>query len=167
MVIWLTGLSGAGKSTIAMELQKLINKKRQNSFLVDGDEVRKIWGDRLGYSIDERQKGAMRISRLCKWLSEQGADVICATISFFTEVRKWNRANIPGYFEVYIKASLETRVRRDRKSIYSKAFAGELQNVVGLDLILPEPENPDLVINNNDDATSIKSIAEKIIQKVE
>ena len=86
-VYWITGLSGAGKTTIGIELLKILNTK-DNVIFLDGDELREIYGDDIGYSLDDRRKMAMRNSRLCKMLSNQGFDVICCTISMFHSIRE-------------------------------------------------------------------------------
>ena len=91
----------------------------------------------------------MRYSRLCKMLSEQGIDVICATISLFYEVQDWNRNNITYYKEVYIKVPLEILIKRDQKQLYSRALRGEIENVMGINMDVNEPKNPDLIIEND------------------
>lgn len=107
----------------------------------------------------------MRNARLCALLAMQGITVICCTISMFDSVREWNRSNIPDYFEVYIKVSLETLRRRDQKCLYSQAQA----DVAGIHVQVEEPKNPDLILENDGDRTpeeqikliSIKSCEEK------
>ena len=106
MVFWLTGLSGAGKTTIGKLLYQKLKAQKDNVVFLDGDQLRQVFGDDLGYTPDQRLKSAMRNARLCKLLADQGIDVVCCTISMFDRVRDWNRANIPGYVEVYVKASL-------------------------------------------------------------
>ena len=96
MMLWLTGLSGAGKTTIGTLLYQALRERKDNVVFLDGDQLRQVFGDDLGYAPDQRLKSAMRNARLCKLLAEQCLDVICCTISMFDSVRDWNRTNIPG-----------------------------------------------------------------------
>jgi len=90
----------------------------------------------------------MRNARLCRLLAEQGADVVCATISLFHEVQRWNRENIPGYCEIYLRVPLDELRRRDSKGIYAGAQRGNTRDVVGLDVPAEAPEAPDLILDN-------------------
>jgi adenylylsulfate kinase len=92
---------------------------------------------------------ALGYGRLCQALTKQSIDVVFATVSFFEEVWQWNRENIPAYHETYLKVDRETLFERDQKGLYSAATNGETSNVVGVDLILPEPSAPHLVLPNN------------------
>ena len=148
MVIWITGLSGAGKTTIARGVYDLIRKTRNNVLRLDGDVLRHILGA-TAYSAVDRQQLAIQYSRLCQEFSNQGLIVICATMSMFDVVRNWNRANIEDYFEVYVKVSMDTLISRDQKGIYSGASAGTHANVVGLDIPLEEPKSPDFIAAND------------------
>ena len=102
----------------------------------------------LGHPIQDRRRSAKRNSRLCRLLAEQGIDVVCATISMFHEVQRWNRAHIPGYFEIFLRVPMHEIERRDPKGIYARARQGKFENVVGIDIAAEEPEAPDLVIEN-------------------
>lgn len=101
-VYWITGLSGAGKTTIGSKLYKILQKDKNNLVILDGDELRRVFKN-SDYSIAGREKLAFQYSRLCRMLSEQGIDVICCTIAMFDSCRKWNRENINNYYEVYLK----------------------------------------------------------------
>ena len=166
MVIWLTGLSGAGKTSIGKEVYRLLQAKRPNVVFLDGEVVRDIMGKNLGYTIADRRVGAMRISRLCRWLDSQGIDVVCATISFFDEVREWNREHIPQYFEVYIRVPFDVLVARDPNGLYRQALAGEIENMVGVDIELPPPANPDLITDNDVPVESFVKIATQIVNAI-
>ncbi len=150
-LVWITGLSGSGKSTIAESLTALLKKKGVKVILLDGDEIRNILvpirETEQSYTKNERIKLAIQYSKLGNLLVKQGFMVIIATISLFKEVHIWNRKNIKGYFEVYLKVSLEELERRDPKKIYSRFNAGELKNVAGLDLDIDEPRSPDWVVS--------------------
>lgn len=159
-VLWITGLSGAGKTTIGKMVYNSLKKDNDNVIFLDGDLLRNVFGNDLGYTLDDRKKSAMRYSRLCKMLSEQGMNVICSTISMFDECRDWNRENINNYIEIYIKVPME--ILRQRNELYDRALSGEITNVMGIDLEVEEPKNPDLIINNNDEVSK-EDIVEKIL----
>ena len=163
MVIWLIGMSGAGKTAIGKEVYGLLRKKRANVVFLDGDIVREVIGDDLGHTIPERRINAGRVSRLCRFLDSQGIDVVCAILSIFHESQAWNRRTIPNYFEVYVRASFDTLVSRDSKGLYRGAKAGKIRNVVGVDIEFPPPANPDLVINNDRPLDSFSDLATEIV----
>ncbi len=144
-VYWLTGLSGAGKTTIGRLWYEKLKEQGIPAVFLDGDELRQVFGDDLGFTEADRRKSAMRNARLCALLARQGLTVVCCTISMFDSVRDWNRENIPGYFEVYIRASMDTLCRRDQKGLYSK---GE-KDVAGIHFQVEEPKNPDLILEND------------------
>ena len=148
MVIWIIGMSGAGKSAVAKFLYAEVKKKFAHTILLDGDLLREIWGDDLGHTIEGRKKNSDRICALCKALDVQGIHVICAVLSIFHAAQKWNRKNYSKYFEVYLEVPREELFKRDFKGLYKKALAGKLKNVVGVDIDFPTPHHPDLVIQN-------------------
>lgn len=152
-VYWITGLSGAGKTTIGKILYAKIKEKYSNTVFLDGDTMRKVFGGDLGYTREERIKCAMRYSRLCAMLEEQGIYVICCTISMFDCVRDWNRENIKNYREVYVKVSMETLLQRDQKGLYSGTTAEKEKEVAGVHVEIEEPKHPDLVLENDGEKT--------------
>ena len=164
-VFWITGLSGAGKTTIGKALYTHLKSSNPAAMLLDGDKLREVMGGVFGYTVTERLKSAMCCARLCKLLAEQDLTVVCCTVSMFKEVWAWNRANIPGYTEVYIKVSSHVLMERDQKNLYSGVKNGVVSDVVGLDLLLDEPSAPDIVINNEGDI-SISECVEMILQGV-
>jgi len=130
-VIWVTGLSGSGKTTLARALLPGLPQPR---LLLDGDQMREALEPLgRGYGPEERFRLASTYARLCRLTAGQGLNVVCATISMFHEVRDWNRANLPGYFEVYLAASLEECRAGDFKNVYGNQNEAPNQ-VVGLDL---------------------------------
>lgn len=164
-VYWVTGLSGAGKTTLGRLLFERLKQDKRQAVYLDGDILREIFGNDLGYSQEDRRKSAMRNSRLCKALSDQGIDVTIATISMFHSCRDWNRANIPGYREIYIRVPWEVLRQRDQKGLYSGADKGEVAHVVGFDIPFEEPQNSDLIIDN-DGSVSPEELADHIYQSV-
>jgi len=150
-VIWITGLSGAGKSTLAHEVVAKLRESGEAVVMLDGDELREVFGAVAANANNHGREGrlalAMQYAHLCRVVAAQGLTVVIATISLFREVHAWNRANLPGYFEVYLKVPVEELRRRDPKGIYRRFDAGELTLVAGLDLPIDEPEAADLVVD--------------------
>jgi adenylylsulfate kinase-like enzyme/phosphohistidine swiveling domain-containing protein len=147
-VFWITGLSGAGKTTVGRELWHRLCAAGRPVIFLDGDALRAVIAEDLGHSADNRRRSAMRNARLCRLLAEQGTDVVCATISLFHEVQRWNRANIPGYQEIYLRVPIDELRRRDSKGIYAGAQLGDVRDVVGIDVPAEAPEAPDLILDN-------------------
>lgn len=165
-VFWVTGLSGAGKTTIGNILYKKVKEKKNNVVILDGDALRKVFGNDLGYTRAERHTGAYRNARISAMLAEQGINVICCTISMFDDVRAWNRENIKNYVEIYLNVSLEVLKKRDQKGLYSGIVLGKTGNVAGVDLQVDLPKRPDIVIQN-DGEQSPERIAEFILKNME
>lgn len=163
MVIWIIGLSGTGKTTLASQVVERIRKMNGKVVLLDGDLIRTLFGNDVDHTIEGRRRNAERLSVLSKFLADQGIHVVAAVLSIFPEWRRWNRENIPDYSEVYIKASMQTLLRRDIKNLYARAARGEIVNVVGVDIPFPEPENPDLVIENDVDRIEFKELTDRIM----
>lgn len=150
---WITGLSGAGKTTIGSMLYEHLKKKKSNVVILDGDMVRSAFGNDLGYSQEERLRCAMRYSGLSRLLTEQGIDVVCCTISMFDEVRDWNRNHIKNYLEIFLDVPIEVLQMRNQKNLYQDVKKGKAANVVGMDLQLQLPRNPDIRIVNDGSST--------------
>jgi glutamine kinase len=147
-VFWITGLSGAGKTTIGRELSRQLRRAGRPVAFLDGDALRAAIAEDLGHDESSRRLSAMRNARLCRLLAGQGADVICATISLFHDVQRWNRENIPGYHEIYLRVPVDELKRRDSKGIYAAVERGDARNVVGIDVPAEAPEAPDLILDN-------------------
>lgn len=163
IVYWITGLSGAGKTTIGKLLYSKLKLKNSSTVFLDGDNLREVFGNDLGYSLEDRKKSAMRNARLCKMLSEQNITVVCCTISMFDDIREWNRKNISNYNEIYIKVPIEILKIRDQKGLYSGLENGTSYDIIGMDLNMQEPKHPDLVIVN-DGLTSIDELSKHILK---
>ena len=173
-VIWITGLSGAGKTTVAAALGQCLRERGLIPILLDGDILRNLFKstNEIGktYSRVARIKLALKYAHLCKALSSQGFTVIIATISMYNEVYAWNRTNLPNYFEIYLKVPLKELRRRDPKKIYQRYDAGDLSDVAGLDIAVDEPFEPYVILDFEthpflyDNPTNI---AEYLISKLE
>ena len=166
-VIWITGLSGSGKSTLAQAVVERLRVKGESVVMLDGDELRDVYGMAAASPQNHGREGRLAVSmqhaRLCRLIASQGFTVIIATISLFREVHAWNRENIPGYFEVYLKVPLEELRRRDPKGIYRRFDAGELTNVAGLDLPIDEPEAVDWVVEF-ESGYDVSTIADQLME---
>lgn len=153
MVYWITGLSGSGKTTIGKLFSEKLKAKGVPLVFLDGDNLRDVFDNNLGHTPEDRLILAKRYARLCKMIADQGIDVVCATISMFNEVRTWNRRHIANYIEIYLRVPMEILKERDRKGIYTRALCGEIKNVMGIDLPVEEPEEPDILIEYKTDAS--------------
>lgn len=147
-VFWITGLSGAGKSTTCRALVAALRAEGRAVVMLDGDELREVMDAAQLHTRDERLGLAMRYARLCGLVARQGVDVAIATISLFREVHGWNRRNLPGYVEVYLRVPMHVLESRDPKRIYARARADEIANVAGVDLAIDEPLAPDIVVDH-------------------
>jgi adenylylsulfate kinase-like enzyme len=148
-VFWFTGLSGAGKSTLAREFTNQLRRDGRTVVLLDGDHLRELFDEHRGHGRADRLAIAMRNGRLCKFLADQGVDVVCATISLFHQCHDWNRAHIDSYREIHVRAPLEVLQARDSKGLYGRAARNEVTDVVGIDIPAEEPLRPDLVVDND------------------
>ncbi len=162
MIIWLIGLSGAGKTTIGQCLYDKLKPGNADLVFLDGDNLRDVWGDSLGHTVEARNVNAHRISHLCHMLDKQGIHVIAAVLSMFPEWQDWNRRNFTKYFEVYLDAPLDLLRERDTKGLYAGAEAGTIENVVGIDLPFPPPVAPDLIL----DGEELRQLPETISNKI-
>jgi adenylylsulfate kinase-like enzyme len=152
-VVWLTGLSGAGKTTVADRLDALLRAEGVTPVRIDGDRMRAILPARPGYTRPERLRLARFYARLAAGFAADGHLVICATISLFHEIHAWNRANVPGYFEVLLRVPVgELRTRAGRAALY-----GGSPDVVGTGIEPELPVRPDLVIDNHPPVTATQS----------
>jgi len=152
-VYFFTGLSGAGKTTIGGLFYQRLHATKSNVVLMDGDQIRPVFGEDIGYTQEERVHWSRRIFRMCKFLSDQGMDVVVCTISMYDCIRQWSRENIEHYKEIYLKVSCGTLVKRNQKGLYTSG-----KNVVGVDLPFDEPGNPDIVIENEGTQTPLEIV---------
>jgi adenylylsulfate kinase len=166
MVVWIIGLSGAGKTTLATEVVRQLRADGSAAVLVDGDVVRELFGNDLGFSIEDRRKNAIRVASLCKFLDSQGVNVVCAILSLFPDLRELNRGSFSSYLEVFINVPTSQLVQRDSKGIYARYLAGEARDVAGFDIPFPPPEKADIVIDNPSSVASLLAHAETIVNRV-
>jgi adenylyl-sulfate kinase len=146
-VVWLTGLPGSGKTTIAQKLLRDLRARKLKVELFDGDEVRRNLSKGLGFSKEDRDTHNKRIIYVCNLLARNGVSAIVSLISPYRSTRLYAREHLPNFVEVYLKCSIKECVRRDPKGLYKKALAGEITNMTGIQDPYEEPVNPELVLD--------------------
>jgi len=164
MVIWITGLSGSGKSTIAESIFETLKPNMPELVVLDGDIIRELFGKSLDYSEPSRIIQVKRLRTMARFMSEQGLVVIVTVLYSHPDLMAWNRENISDYFEIYLDTPLDVVIERDAKGLYAKARNGKMPNVVGLDVPWHAPETPDLHIPGAD-GRSADDFAKLIIEK--
>lgn len=162
MVVWIIGLSGSGKTTLSEEVVSILRLRGRSVIFLDGDQIRELFGNDLGYNLPDRRRNAERICRLCKFLNDQGIDVVCAILSLFPETRNWCRNHIEKYLEVFIDVPIEKLITRDSKGVYGRYQRGEISDVAGMDLEFQRPETADIVIVNPATRNELLDYASKI-----
>ena len=151
IVLWFTGLSGSGKSTLAHTVEEKLFQKGCRTFVLDGDNVRHGLNSNLDFSEAGRTENIRRISEVSKLMLESGLIVMTAFISPIKKDRNEAKKLISSddFIEIYCKASLEVCENRDVKGLYKRARAGEIKNYTGIDSPYEEPENPELIIDTD------------------
>src|SRR6266699_351062 len=147
--LWFTGMSGAGKSTIASLVVERLRQLHAKVEVLDGDVVRTYLSKGLGFSKEDRDENIRRIGFVCELLSRHGVIAIAAAISPYREVREEVRARIPNFVEVYVECPLEVLAERDVKGLYKKALAGEIRHFTGISDPYEPPLNPEVVVNSS------------------
>lgn len=166
-LIWLTGLSGSGKSTIAFELERVLIERGHAAYVLDGDNVRHGLNCNLGFSDEDRTENIRRITEVGKLFVDAGLITITAFISPFRKDRDKARSLLAAseFLEVWINTSLEVCEKRDPKGLYKKARAGEISDFTGIDSPYEAPTSPELVIEN--DSGTPRSAADSILELLE
>lgn len=165
-VIWMTGLPGAGKTTIARRVKTLVEETGKKAEILDGDEVRKTLSPDLGFSKEERTLHNKRVIHMAKLLSRNDVVVVVSLISPYKEVRDFARTELSPYFrEVFVKCPLEVCIERDPKGLYKKAKEGIVKKMTGLSDTYEEPTSPELVVETN--AESEEESAKKVLGMLE
>ena len=163
--VWFTGLSGSGKTALALRLEEVLRERGLKVERLDGDIVRKSLTRDLGFSKEDRDKNIERVTFVAKLLTRNGVAVLCSFISPYRERRARSRAEIGNFVEVYCKASLDALIERDVKGLYKKALAGEIQNFTGVSDPYEEPENPEVIVET--DKETVEESLAKIVHKLE
>lgn len=163
--LWFTGLSGAGKSTIARLVAAQLESRGRNVEILDGDEVRQHLSKGLGFSKEDRDTNVRRIAYVASLLTRHGAAVITAAISPYRKAREWARERIVDFIEVYVRCPLEVCAERDVKGLYRKAFAGEIPHFTGVSDPYEPPIDPELIVETHRETPS--ESAAKVIHCLE
>ena len=147
MVIWVAGLSGAGKTTLCQAMWRRLKPQLPTLVMLDGDAVRAAFGDDLGFSERDRHIQIRRLQGVAKLLADQGLVVVVAAVYSPPDLLAWNRDHLPGYFEVHVDAPIELVRGRDPKQLYARAATGEVRDLVGADIPWQPPLAPDFVVD--------------------
>ena len=162
MVIWITGISGTGKTTLGKYFYSNFKKNYSNTIYFDGDKFRKIFKNDIKYTLKDRNTNASRLTRLVKFLSNQKINIIISANITTYSFRVWNRKNIRNYFEIYISCRKKNLKLRDYKNLYKGISQKKIKNVVGIDIPFKKPFGSDLYLTNN----KTKKIFEKNYYKI-
>ncbi|TCL65271.1 adenylylsulfate kinase [Hydrogenispora ethanolica] len=166
LVLWLTGLSGAGKTTIAVEVEKELIKRGKSVYRLDGDNIRLGLNSDLGFSEAERNENIRRIVEVAALFKDAGIITLVCFIAPFRKMREYARKKIgsDNFVEIYVKTDLKTCIARDPKGLYRKALNHEIREFTGITSPYEEPDHPDLVIDT--ERFSVSEAAQKILQKM-
>ncbi len=163
-VIWFTGLSSAGKSTLAHAVEEELHKLGCRTFVLDGDNIRHGLSSNLGFSDEDRRENIRRIAEAAKLMMEAGIITMAAFISPFRDDRESARKLMPhgDFIEIYCRASLEVCEKRDVKGLYKRARAGEIKNYTAIDSPYEIPENPELIVDTGE--VSLQQAVDQVMQ---
>ena len=166
-LLWFTGLSGAGKSTVANAVDHLLNRRGVHTYVLDGDNIRMGLNKNLGFSPDDRTENIRRIGEVGKLFADAGLVTMTAFISPYKADRDAARALFDEgrFLEVYVKASLDTCEARDPKGLYKKARAGEIKGFTGIDAPYEEPDSPEITLDS--DGKDVDTLAGEVIAHLE
>ena len=165
LVVWFTGLPGSGKTTIASGVAERLREAGYRVELIDGDWARKTISLGAGYTREERRVHLHRIAWVARLLARNGVVVLCSFVSPYRDVRRMIRGIVEEeapFLEVYVKCSVEEAIRRDPKGLYARALRGEIKHMTGIDDPYEPPENPDLVVDTEQDPIDVN--VEKVLE---
>ena len=165
-LLWFTGLSGSGKSTIANAVEHALHQKKIHTYTLDGDNVRKGLNNNLSFSPEDRTENIRRIAEVANLMIDAGLVVLAAFVSPYEKDRK-NIMNIVGstnYVEIFIDTPIEECERRDVKGLYAKARSGEIKDFTGISAPYESPKNPDIRIDTT--SMSVEESAEAILKNI-
>ena len=161
-VIWLTGLPGSGKTTIAEVLAQRLMVQDVPVEILDGDDLRRGLSRDLGFSAEDRQQHNLRVIFVSQLLVRNGITVLVPLISPFRETREYARRMLARFVEVYVKCPVEECIRRDPKGLYARALRGEIKNFTGIDDPYEEPRDPEVTVET--DVFSVEECVHQILQ---
>jgi adenylyl-sulfate kinase len=165
VTIWFTGMSGSGKTALAIPLEEKLRQRGLKVERLDGDIVRQSLTRDLGFSKEDRDKNIERVTFVAKLLTRNGVAVLCSFISPYRAVRAKVKEEVGNFVEVYCYAPLETLIERDVKGWYKKALAGEVKDFTGISAPYEEPEDPDVRIDSSTE--TIEESLDKILRTLE
>ncbi|MBT8286648.1 MAG: adenylyl-sulfate kinase [Flavobacteriaceae bacterium] len=165
-LLWFTGLSGSGKSTIANRVEEELNRENVHTYSLDGDNIREGINNDLGFSPEDRTENIRRIAEVANLMVDAGLVVLAAFVSPYKKDRDNIRHIVKdvNFVEIYVNTSLEECERRDVKGLYRKARAGEIKNMTGISAPYEEPGNPDIEIKT--EIESIEQAVAKILARI-
>lgn len=162
--LWLIGPSASGKTTVSEKIYYKLKKNYKNLVLLDGDHARKIFVNESGYDPISRSNNIKKYMSVISWLNSFGVSAIVAAINAFEKDRSICRKELKNYKEVFLKCSMDERIKRDKKKLYLPALNGEKKNVVDVDIPFEKPINAELSIETEN--VSPEEIAKKIIEEL-
>lgn len=167
-IFWIIGYPNSGKTHLAHLLKdELEDRFDSRTILLDGDAIRQVFPDeQKGYDLNSRKQNALRLGRMAKLIASQHVPVIVAANTMFKDIQDYHREHLPKYFEIYLRTDEETRRARDsEKGLYKRFDAGQVSNVMGLDIMGEEPTSPDLLLDNELNV-EMSTLVQKIIEKL-
>lgn len=167
LLVWFTGLSGSGKSTIANELEVVLHKLGVSTYVLDGDNIRFGLNKDLGFSKEDRAENLRRISEVARLMIDAGKVVLAAFVSPYKKDRESIRNLVEerNFVEVFVNTSLEECERRDVKGLYKKARRGEIKNLTGFNAPYEAPDNPEIEVNTEQE--TVEQAVQKILQYIQ
>ena len=161
ILFWITGLSGAGKTSIGNKIKKNISKIYGPTLIISGDNLRSIFGLK-GYDYQDRLIILRKYNKFAKYITNQKINLIFAVVGMVDEIRLWNRKNIDNYIEIYVKSKITNIKKQNKKRIYHQKRPGK---IIGIDIKAELPKNPDITINNSFNL-SVDEISKRLFKRI-